>query len=778
MTFETIKNSTQRQAFTLVEFWLDINDPSLDSTYALQQDSFGTPKTTDDPTAFTGTDFRVYRYCDQQLFGVDHFAGLKSVRTNTPKINPGKTIGFRATGTITLTDFIDSDEFSLQGLYADRRVTGSHFLKMLARNHYINRRVKIIRGYDPFNYDEASAQVENYIVDSISQPDESGNVKVSVIDELILTEGKKSKAPLVSVGVLSSPVNSSVTTLNFTTTVLNEYGVVSDTGVIVIQDEIMTYTVASSTSLTVVRGQRGTQASSHQANDSIQICIDFQDVNIIDIITQLITDHTKIPNSYIPTVAWDALKTGDLIAYNLTRTIFEPKEVKKLLNELILLAGLSMYIDVINQDLVIVASPDFSNPSIVFDENEHVISKSIKILHDFNRQITRQAIVWDKANTTGNDDAKNFRKSFQVIDGIVEGDADISLVSEGKTVKSNWLINSVEDNQLATNLVQREVNRFSRVPIVASMTIDQRYINNVASGRVWLGSVFSILSSRIVDAGLNPIQTTCQCIEIKPSREDGQWDIKGLSYVTASPIIADLFITQDQVDYVLTDDLTTTEEREYVVVINAGVTISCSIPSQIAFSQGSFFVGATLKLVNLGRIVGCGGNGGNGGDGGPGDITCQEFPGTTGGAGGDALLLTTNAEIDNGFGNIFSGGGGGAGADGGCFEDQGGFFSEAGSGGGGGRGGSGGAGGLAGTGIGDAIDGLGGTSGSLSAFGLGGDSDEFFTKGGDGGEFGEQGGNATGQTGGLAGIAINKNGNTVTISAGNNSAQIKGLIVN
>ncbi len=82
MTYDTIKATNARKPFTILELILDKNDPALDATFALQGDSYGTPKTTDNAFAYTGTDFRTYRYSDQQLFGIDHFPGLMSIKSN------------------------------------------------------------------------------------------------------------------------------------------------------------------------------------------------------------------------------------------------------------------------------------------------------------------------------------------------------------------------------------------------------------------------------------------------------------------------------------------------------------------------------------------------------------------------------------------------------------------------------------------------------------------------------------------------------------------------
>lgn len=770
MSFDTLKALGKRQAFTVLEIMLDKNDPALDSEFALQPDSYGTPKTTDDIRAYTGTDFRTYRYSDQQLFGVDHFPGLISASSSPPKIDPGGSIGFRATASATVKDFISNDTYELPSAYSDRRISGSHFLKLLARNHVKNRRARIIKGFDPFNYNESNTQIESYLIDNISQPSEGGQVTIKMVDELILVEDSKAKIPEVSKGFLTADVSLIDTTLTFSSPITDEYGSVSSTGYCAIEKEIMFYTVDSSTEMTIAREQFGTSVATHASGETIQKCIAFDNVNIIDIIETLINDYTDIPSSYIPSADWAILKSGDLSLYNLTNCIFKQTTVKKLLNELVMLSGISIYVDVILNQLTIVSVPDFASPVISLNETEHLIQGTVKASLDYKRQITRQSIFWDKSDLSEGDDEKNYRKKFQVIDGVVEQKADVGVISEPKPLKSNWLVNSSEDNQLATSFCQRQVNRFSKIPWLVSFNLDQRYIGNVTDGAMWLGSIFSINTSKIVNGALSNVETTCQCISVKKGSRNEGWNVTGLSYTAAAPISADLFIDVDKIDYLLTDELTTDEAREYTVVIGSGVTIGSSSTAINAFSQGAFFTGATLKLVILGRVVGMGGAGGDGGNEGAPGPSCTVQSGSSGLDGGDCINLTTDTIIDNGFGLILSGGGGGSGGNSVCWEDQGGsFFSHDGGGGGGGQGYSSSDGGTGGpSSEGD------GFNGSLSAPGEGAPDDP--DSGGGGGYIGGAFGSDGGGGGGAAGAAIKSNGNTVTITAGNNSEQIKGAV--
>lgn len=761
MSFDTLKTQSLRNAFTIVEIYLDINDPALDSEFATQSDSYGTPKTTDDARAYTGVDFRVYRYSDQNIFGLSHFPGLEKATSNPPKIDPGKSIGFRANGKIELIDFESDDSFELPSPYNDRRVTGSHFKKLFSRNHLINRRLKIIRGYNPDSFDLNNCQVENYVIDDFTYPDRNGKVTIDFVDELILAESKKAKAPLVSKGELSSGITAGASSLTYTSIDPDEYGAVSATGYIAIEKEIIEYTVdtvtASGGALTLdTRAALGTSAKAHSAGETIQKVIYYDNENIIDIFTDLITNYTNIPASYIPTADWNALKADELSSYTLTRALFKPEDVKKLLNDLIRIAGLSMYVDVINQEIVIVPTPDFASPVITFDETQHIEQvPELRVRRMPKEQITRQTVYWDKFDPTEGNEDSNYRKIFQVIDGIVETDADEGVVSEAKPLKSEWTKNTTDDNQLMTNFCRRQVNRFSRTPIQATFEVDESYIGTVSGGRFWLGSIFELASQETPDAGLNPQTLTYQCIEIKPGRSVNKWSVTGLSYIASVPVEADLYIDEDKTDYLLTDELTTTEAREYTVVIASGVKVCASSTANAAFRQGTFFAGATLKLVNLGQILGYGGDGGDGGNAGPSGGSCVSGAGTNGLPGGDALDLTTDATIDNGFGLIYGGGGGGAGEDGEC------PLAAGGRGGGGGQGCiNGGTGGNGGSGDTNGIDGQDGSISSPGAL--------------NGGAWGEDGGDGATATGGAGGKAIELNGNSATITNGNNSEQIKG----
>ncbi|HAW80265.1 MAG TPA: hypothetical protein DCX27_11480 [Balneola sp.] len=218
LTYDEIKRTTNRKSAKIVEIYLDINDPLID--FSSDPKSYGTPKTTDDPNAFTGDDFRVYRYCDQQINNLQCFSttNLNIGNQTTPKIDPSVSIGDRTTLSLSINDFIDSDAYTLQGGYSVRAFNGSHFAKLISRNEIKGRRAIVIDAYldEHGNYYDVAAKKSHFIIDSIASPTIKGVVNIQLSDALKLTNVDNKKIPEQNNGVLAFDIFSSDTLISFT----------------------------------------------------------------------------------------------------------------------------------------------------------------------------------------------------------------------------------------------------------------------------------------------------------------------------------------------------------------------------------------------------------------------------------------------------------------------------------------------------------------------------------------------------------------------------------
>jgi hypothetical protein len=776
MSFDSLKVQSQRELCVIFEIDLDINDPAFDSEFSLDPSSYGTPKTTNDIRAYKEGEFRTYRYSNQRIVNLDCFPYLMDAKSNAPKANPGIDIGFRASANITLKDFVSTDAYELQGLYADRRVTGSHWAKLFARNFIKNRPARIKRGYLVNGvYDEANFNTEHYIVDEYQNPTLSANVTFSLVDVLALTNGINAKAPETS----NASLNAAIITTDTTATITLEDGLTSAeieakfgangaTGTLAIESEYMSYTVTSATGVAPVvvsltRAQFGTTLADHDIDATVQRCVAWPSLtNIIDIIDELIRDYTDIDESYIPSTEWDDLKAGELSGFMLKNCIAKETEIKSLLNQLIQIAGLTMYVDVVERKIKITATPNFDAPVITFNQSQHIEQGTLQVKNKFDKLVTRQLVSWAPVDYSS-EQQSNYAKTFRVAAILEEDKSRLGTKNAGADVVSRWLPNTPDGNQIATGIAQRNVARFSQVPVEVSFEMDSAYIGTVAGGRMWLGSVFAIetISEVYCNGAFEPEILICQCTSIVATSRADKWRITGISYKANIPTNADYYINAGEyLDYVLSDNFDFSEARQYTVVINTGAIFGSTSTSTPSFRQGTFASGATLKLINGGQILGKGGAGGFGAS--PEydteTETCFANNGQAGLSGGAASEFTTDAVIDNTFGLIAGGGDGGDGGSGACD----GVDVYSGGGGGGGQGFNGGAGGA------------GGSTGSTGSNGSAGDKN-FPGSGGASGGGGANDGDDGNQLG--DGSAIITNGNTITITGGNNSEQIKGAIV-
>lgn len=773
MAFIDIKQKTERVAVTIFQIDLDRNDPDFEADFAADLSSFDTPKTTSDIRAYKEGVVKTYSFTNMQLFGLDCFPGLITANSEPPKVNPGQDIGIRATASVTLKDFISNDSYELQGLYANRRVTGSFWAKTFARNEFKFRNARILRGYtEDGKFYAENFETENYVIDTYQGPSLSGDVQFSLVDILTLTDGINVKVPLVTSGILSSTITPASTSCTFNALdTASEYGT---SGTWIIGDNIMSYTITSPTTANIVQNQFGTVDQEQEINSSIQRCLAWDNVNVIDILLDIFA-LTKIPASVIPTAKWNLLKTGELSIFNFTAVIYEPTEAKQLINELIQHCGLTMYMDVVLNEITIVSSGVVANPVITFTADEHFQQSTFSQQNMFEKLITNQFIRWGLRNHTLSE-RTNYAKNARAVNILQEGPDRLKVGTAGKDIQSRWLANNIDGNQIALQIIDRKVAEFSTIPKQIKFKTDASYAGNLPDNkRLWLGSTYQVVLPKNcqVNPSADDVTLVLQCTSIRQG-SDGLFEITGLSYNANIPPKFDYTIKAGTyLNYNLAADpefaaiLTAGGAKEYVVIVEQGALIGSTSTATPAFTQGTFPSGATLYLINFGRIVGMGGKGGDGGQ-----VVivdpCFFNQGGDGLNGGPALSLSTDAKIDTLYGIIGGGGGGGAGTEAVC---TGGSPRQSGNGGGGGQGHIGGDGGDPVAGEGAFIPGLKGPSGSINNPGMG----EGFVSGG---YLGQQG-NSTlfGGQGGLPGAAIIKNGNTLTVVAGDSTDKIKGPII-
>lgn len=682
---------------------------------------------------------------------------FKSTRYESPEIKVGETIGSRARLSVTIYDQVHDDYEIVP--YASRRTSaGTLFGKLLARNpHFSGRKIVYSEGLrDSNSFDEPDWVHRNFIIDDIGFS--AGEFSITALDPLILTEGKKAKMPLASTAQLLAAITGTPTTITFTNAAAGYFGA-SGNLIVRIDSECIEVTATGTTTLKVVtRGFGNTAVKDHSAGATIQNCIRFVDEHVVDVITYALETWTSVPASYIDDYSSviAAIPTIKLNDYTLTA----PTDVVDIINRCIFLGNLIFYFDNITNKIVIKYVSELEISPIYLTEDENFKRGSVNRTLRYQDQFTRFNMLWAPYDITKDTDTKNMQVSLTGINVEQEGPTRRNEINEKKAIVMPLLNASGADYIVAAAAIDRVISAADTIPETLEVTLDAQ---DVDGDGVELGDIVSVSTSEITDYNGVPVPSLFQAVKIKGDAYQG-FDIKLTKYLLFEPSDVDFTIEAGfYPNYNLLDHFSPAAGT-YTVYIETGAIFFSSDASQYAFDTGAQASGVILNFVARWQIYGQGGNGGDCGFDGV-------SPAYDGEDGGPALNIQCDCEIDNGSGLIWAGGGGGAGDLSELLEiDP--FTGEVWSAAAGGGGGQGYAASLGGD---YTLGEVGGTPIVNGQQANGGQSGP--GNGNAGGTWGEAGNNSLTKSGGLAGVAINKNGYTVTITSGNNATAIKGRII-
>ena len=731
------------------------------------------PNTCSSPDTYSEDEKLYFPFPSTQLDVSERFyGGFNSWAHSSCTLDPGQTMGKRAGGTVTLLDGADLDDYVP---YPARRSSkGTLFTKLLARNpNFEGRTVTVKTGFNPIDFDDANFITREYIIDSVDL--NKGMFTVNLLDPLILTTDSASKCPVASDGTLSLLIDESSTEMTYANDVALAYGEVGETTLVRIGSEIITGVVLSDYVITITeRATGGTEQSNHSVNDSVQLCFTATKENVVDLIERLITDYTPMDTKYLDDYTDIKLATSTI---NLTAIISKPTAVNTLINELIKNGDLSLYYNETDRKVKIDLSSNSTGGLISINEGDHIKQDSAKITRSVSEQYTRYSTAWSPNDVTKTKDEEYFNIVFQAINLNKELPEAKGTPNEKDIFYNRWLTNDNDDVIIGTSIAQRLLDRSSEVPEDAEFKLDVSSVFDTQDDIMDIGKIFSLSTSRSVNLDGSNKAVNHQLLSMK---DNGNMQYTLKSRLFQDPLegfTADFIISESKENYDLSTEYAP-EAGNYVIFIETGVTIGSTSVLNPAFTTGTQAAGVTFEFLIRGSILG------KGGDGGAGGIIEVDYEdvdeiayGEDGISGGNAFEATVPCTINTGSGVIWGGGGGGAGrysrvriVDDITIE-----ISIGGNGGCGAQGYGIASGGIKGYLLideGDFFYGIDGVDGNKQVEGILGED-----KGGAFGEAGDDDVFNDGGKGGASGYGIITNGNTVTVTNGNNNLNIKGGIL-
>lgn len=335
----------------VVEIDLDwIDDGGVTATNPDGSLCYRTPATTDQGTFTVTTKTRKYQTSSvRPIPELRAIPCVESVKLGTDEVKIGRGLGYFGSAAITFRDFVDDDSRAEDPFSTDASRTGldltagTYLGKLLERNPWwTNRAVRIHEGWATSGkWWPTQVITHNFFVRDVQGPND-GKVTITVVGPLQLVNLTDAEAPAPSEGVLEADILAAATSARIYDPVLAaEYPA---SGYVRIGDEVMSY-ARSGQDLTLTRGEFGTIAEGHNADDSIQVCLRYESQPLTTIVSDLLTTYGGVDPALIDTATWASEQSTWLSLYLLSGTVSQPTKVLDLVQELLEASGSILWWD-------------------------------------------------------------------------------------------------------------------------------------------------------------------------------------------------------------------------------------------------------------------------------------------------------------------------------------------------------------------------------------------------------------------------------------------------
>lgn len=486
------ENTVGREPITIVE----IDQDFCENTYGVSPCTaavfttgstkcFNTFKTCQDTANYIKTTLTLSFCMPRANFPVGEYfiPSLRSVTNNPTEISIGgsdpdsRPLGRGSSVKIVFQDHPHDDKLVDPYRIDDRDYTpldrSTFWAKWLSRNpFYQNRPIRILEGY--IGQETSDMRTRHYIIQKIDGPDSKGKVTITAQDVLKLADDKRAQCPLPSTGKLDGALTDTETTLTLKPAGVGnlEYPA---SGTAIISSELVTYTRSGDAITLATRGLRGTDAESHEEDETFQQVKVVSGVQVDLVIKDLLENFADVDSSLIPAADW-ATEAGTYLAgFTLNTWITEPTGVSKLLSEIVSQCICYIYWDEVDQEIKFNAiRPAVPDETIITDinENEHIVADSLKIERRTPERLSQIWVYYDQNNPTESlDKSSNYLRLDINIDTDAETEDEYG-ERRVKNIHSRWFDDG--NAGAVSTLASRLLLRYRDDPIYFTFSMDAK----------------------------------------------------------------------------------------------------------------------------------------------------------------------------------------------------------------------------------------------------------------------------------------------------------------
>ena len=456
---------------------------------------------------------------------------VQSIQCSASRANIGarssrdKALGKRSALTATCGDAPHSDALVdpyLDGRSWDPLERGTWWTKQLARNYYNGRPARYIKGYA----DQALVDMEHrhFVVDKIDGPDSNGTVVIRALDVLRLADDDKAQGPAPSRGRLRDALAvSGETSIWIEDATAADYPLLSSVfteggayGLVRIGDEIIRYTAVDDSTgdveLSIAgRGMRDTDAAEHAIADSVQWCLEFDEIAGWRVAYILLTAFGGVPAAYIDEVEWEAEASVWLAGQIVSRTLTEPVGVTTLVGELCEQCGFAVWWEEREQEIRFQAVRPVAVDETIAEitEANNLVQRQTALRSRPEERASQVWISYDLVRATApTQDRSSYRRHRLHIDADSAstreyGDAPIV------EIYSPWIVSDAQARIVAS----RRLARIRDNPEYATFSLAAK------DGDIAIADVIWLRFAGLVDAFGSPIRRLYQIISVAPVSE-------------------------------------------------------------------------------------------------------------------------------------------------------------------------------------------------------------------------------------------------------------------
>jgi hypothetical protein len=212
--------------------------------------------------------------------------------------------------------------------------------------------------------------------------------------------------------------------------------------------------------MNLTRGQSGTEGQSHEAEEGVQLVLEYDAESPADIIYDLIANYTDLPTSWLPLSDWQEEMTL-YINRLYSAEIAEPTGVKDLIDELIEQVGLVMWSDLPNQFIRLTALRPVSTTVATYD-TDRIMETSFDSKEQEKKRVSQVWTYIGLRNPLADLDDENNYKSVVVSLDETGADEEYGNLPAIKKVYSRWI--ATANRQAASRLNALLLSRYRDPP--------------------------------------------------------------------------------------------------------------------------------------------------------------------------------------------------------------------------------------------------------------------------------------------------------------------------